>query len=126
VLDPGSPAYDAPEKYGYKLIYKNLEEYIRGLSQPSWHQWLNYETDLLNKDALVELILSSAEFAIDQREQDGLYDPSLAYLERVRLQADRVIIDEVNRLASLGDTAEKEARLRMMRSNLDTLLANPP
>jgi B12-binding domain/radical SAM domain protein len=35
LLDPGSAAFDNPEKYGYKLLYRSLEEYIAGLSGPS-------------------------------------------------------------------------------------------
>jgi hypothetical protein len=92
VLDPGSLAFDFPEKYGYKLLYKNLEEYIQGLTGPSWHQWLNYETDLLDKKAIIEIILQSTAFTIDQREQYGLYSGAEAVRERLNLKRDISII----------------------------------
>ena len=56
VLDPGSRAFDEPEACGYSLLYKDLEQYVEGLSQPSWDQWLNYETDLLDKTAILDMI----------------------------------------------------------------------
>jgi len=122
VIDPGSLAFDFPEKYGYKLLYKNLEEYIRGLSMPSWHQWLNYETDLLNKEALIEIILQSVAFTIDQREAYGFYDSSQAFTERLKLRADIIAVNEVNRIMKLEDAAEQESSLRSLRNRIDSFL----
>jgi hypothetical protein len=49
VINPGSSAFDDPDNYGDTLLYKNLKEYIDGLSQPVWNHWLNYEIKLLEK-----------------------------------------------------------------------------
>ena len=122
VLDPGSRAFDHPEKYGYKLLYKNLEHYIEGLSQPSWHQWLNYETPLLNKEALVDLILSTVEFAIDQREKSGLYSYYQALAERLKTDADRVIVKEVEQIMTLENKADREAALKLLKSRHEAFL----
>lgn len=73
-LDPASLAYDFPDKYGYNLIFENLEQYIEGRSKPFWHQWLNYETTLLNKDTIAELIIRAMEYSISQRESFGIYN----------------------------------------------------
>ena len=122
VLDPGSRAFDSPEKYGYKLRYKNLEQYIQGLSQPSWHQWLNYETRLLERDAIVEMILQSMEFTIDQKEKFGFYTSSQAGFERVRVEMDRAICREIDRLMTIENPKEKQFRIVSIRKNLDTFL----
>jgi B12-binding domain/radical SAM domain protein len=121
VLDPGSPAFDDPEKYGYKLLYKNLEEYIHGLSQPVWHRWLNYETSLLERRAIVELILQSTEFTIDQREKYGFYSPPEAYYERCRVEADRVIVQEAENILKLRDPRERDMRFIHIRKSLDAM-----
>jgi radical SAM superfamily enzyme YgiQ (UPF0313 family) len=122
LLDPGSRAFDFPEKHGYKLLYNNLEAYIEGLSQPSWHQWLNYETELLDKNAIVELILQSIEFTIDQRETYGFYNSSEANYERARVEADRVIAKEVDHIMKVENQKERRIRIIALRRNLDSLL----
>ena len=121
VLDPGSQAFDAPEQFGYRLLYKNLEEYIQGLSQPVWHQGLNYEADRLVRRAIVELIHKSIEFTIDQREKYGFYSPPEAYYERCRVEADRVIVQKTDNLMKLQDPRERHMRIVSMRRNLDAL-----
>jgi B12-binding domain/radical SAM domain protein len=120
VLDPGSRAFDNPEECGYKLLYKNLEEYVEALSQPSWHQWLNYETPLHDKRAIVAMILESMDFVIDQREASGFYGGPEAHYERCRVEADRVVVGVIDAFAQL-DPAERQARIIGVRLNLDNL-----
>jgi len=121
VLDPGSMAFDEPEKHGYKLLYKTLEEYIQALSQPSWHQWLNYETQLLDKNAIIEQILNSVDFTINQREKHGFYGTQEAYYEHCRVEADRVIVKEIDKLMTLENQKQRDTMIIAMRRNLDEL-----
>lgn len=121
VLDPGSHAFDEPESHGYSLLYKDLEQYVEALSQPGWDQWLNYETDLLDKSAIIDMIHRSIEFTIDQRERYGFYSGPEAYYERCRLEADRVIISELAQAMTLPDPDQREAKAVTMRRNLDEL-----
>ena len=121
VLDPGSRAFDDPEACGYRPLYKDLEEYVEALSQPSWDQWLNYETDLLDKSHILDLIFQTTEFSIDQREREGLYGGAQAYYERCHLHADRVIVDELAKLTATADPEERQRRAIAMRETLDTL-----
>ena len=121
VLDPGSLAFDQPEKFGFKLLYKNFEAYLEGLSQPSWHQWLNYETELCDKDAILEMIFKSTEFTIDQREKYGFFGSQEAYYERCRIEAERVVVKEIDKTMKLDKQNEREFRIVSMRRNLDEL-----
>jgi len=123
VLDPGSQAFDNPEKYGYKLLYKNLEEYVKALSQPGWHQWLNYETDLLDKEQILELIFSSNDFAIEQRQRMGLYDGAAAESEHLRLEAERITVAEVNKILSHKNEKKHQKKLKDLRTYLDNFLS---
>ena len=123
-LDPGSPAFDFPEKYGYRLLYKNLEKYIQGLSEPSWHQWLNYETDLLNNQDIVGLIIESQAFSIEQREAYEFSSHSQAAAERLKLKADIAAVNEVNRIMKL-DITERESALKSLRKQYDSFIKSP-
>ncbi len=60
LLDPGSLAFDRSTSYGYRLVFKNLEDYIKGMSLPSWHQWISYETKFLNRDEITKLTIELA------------------------------------------------------------------
>ncbi len=126
VLDPGAMAFDSPETYGYNLRYRSLKEYIAALSQPSWHQWLNYETEKLAINDLVDVILDVNEFAIDEREKYKLYNLDTAYLERIKVETDRVAVQAIDQLEDMPAGPEKEARLKMIRKSVDNLLENPP
>lgn len=121
VLDPGSQAFDQPEKHGFKLLYNDFEAYHAALSQPSWHQWLNYETGPRDKRAILEMIFQSIEFTIDQREKFGFFGEQEAYYERCCVEADRVIVDELDRLMALESEQERNRRIIAIRRNLDEL-----
>ena len=60
-LDPGSKAFENPEKYGYRLCYHTLEEHRRALVNPSWKYMLSYETDWMSKD---EIVMSTYEAGV--------------------------------------------------------------
>ena len=122
VVDPGSRAFDDPEQYGYRLLYKNLEEYIEWLSRPSWHQWLNYETIVADRNTIVEMIHRSMEFTIDQREKYRFYNRQEAYFERCMIEADRVVVKNVDRIMDIKDPDERNKKIIMMRKNLDEML----
>ncbi len=124
LIDPGSLAFDFPNMYGYKLIFKNLEEYIIGLSAPSWHQWLNHETNILTKDEIIELIFELKEFSIHQREKHGVYNSSQATADSILVRADKTAVDEVNRIMNLRNGVEMKSRLKSLRVVLDSLISS--
>ena len=53
-LDPGSPVFENPERYGYRFFARTLEEHRQALVQPSWKYVLNYETEWMNRDQIVD------------------------------------------------------------------------
>ena len=60
-LDPGSQIFEHPEQFGYHLFAHSLEEHRQLLVQPSWKQILNYETNWMSRDDLVEATYDTAE-----------------------------------------------------------------
>ncbi|MBN1906879.1 MAG: radical SAM protein [Deltaproteobacteria bacterium] len=121
VLDPGSRAFDNPKKYGYRLLYKNLEEYISWLSKPSWHQWLNYETLAAGKDEIVEMIHRSIEFTVDQRERYGIFTNGEAYYEKCMVEADRAIVKKIDEIMEIKDPDERMRSVITLRLTMDEM-----
>jgi B12-binding domain/radical SAM domain protein len=52
-LDPGSPAFEDPERHGYRLRFRTLEAHRAAMAAPSWKEMLNYETESMTRDEVV-------------------------------------------------------------------------
>ncbi len=100
-LDPGSHAFEQPEKHGYRLFAKTLEEHRQLLLQPTWGQILNYETEWMSRDEMVEVTYDAAEALnamklrygrIDQARGDGV----ARRIRQARALKDRIAQSEGN------------------------------
>ena len=60
-VDPGSRFFEEPERYGYSLFARTLEEHRQLLVQPSWEKVLNYETCWMSREELVDVTYDAAE-----------------------------------------------------------------
>jgi clorobiocin biosynthesis protein CloN6 len=52
-LDPASEFFEHPEKHGYRIFYRSLEEHRRGMERASLINRINYETRWLSRSELV-------------------------------------------------------------------------
>lgn len=59
-LDPGSPAFENPDKYGYKKFCYKLEDFRQAMLQPSWKNMLSYETNKMTREEIVRATYDSA------------------------------------------------------------------
>ena len=59
-LDPGSRAFENPERFGYRLTRKTLKDHIEAITMPSWKYILNYESDAITTDELVDATYEAA------------------------------------------------------------------
>ncbi len=59
--DPGSRAFEEPERFGYRLFAHTLEEHRQLLTQPTWERILNYETRWMSRAELVDATYDAAE-----------------------------------------------------------------
>jgi B12-binding domain/radical SAM domain protein len=60
-LDPGSRGFADPERYGYRMFARTLEEHRQLLVQPTWERILNYETRWMTRRELVDATYDAAE-----------------------------------------------------------------
>jgi B12-binding domain/radical SAM domain protein len=108
-VDPGSRAFEEPEKHGYHIFYRTLEEHRRALVEPSWQFTLNYETHWM---ARREIVMSTYEaglrfnqlkvqYGLVTQEESGRVQHAIR--EGMRLAA------EIERLHEAGDVAAIDA-----------------
>ena len=119
IIEPGSLSYDYPDKYGYRVIYKTLEDYAEALNQPSWHQWINYETEQLDKQGITDLTHEADEQFVRMRIRNGVYDPAKPNLDYIMALSDRIGTAEVDKIMQIDNDAERNDRLVHIREALN-------
>ncbi len=67
-LDVGSLAFDNPERYGYRLRARTLEEHRARMLMPSWKHIMNYESLSMDSDEMCD---STYDAALDINRVKG-------------------------------------------------------
>jgi hypothetical protein len=104
-VDPGSRCFEEPECYGYTLFARTLEEHRQLLEQPSWEQILNYETQWMSREELVDVTYDAAE---------ALNSLKLKY-GRIESGRGQEVAERINRARGLKD------RLRQVNADQTVL-----
>lgn len=88
-IDPGSLAFEHPERMGYRLFARTLEEHRRLMRQPDLRQVLNFETESMFRAEIVDVAVEAMEQMIGVRERCGLLKAKWAEKERAKVRQAR-------------------------------------
>ncbi len=88
-IDPGSPAFEHPEKSGYRLFARSLAEHRKLLREPNLRDALNYETETMTRAEIMEIGIEAMERVTDVRERCGLLAGKWVEKERAKLREAR-------------------------------------
>ena len=110
-LDPGSLAFDEPEKYGYTLHHRTLEEHRLALLEPSWKHTLNYETKWMTRDEIVDITYEAAAELNALKLRYGVLSDREARRISERIEVERALIAGIDVIAAIGDEAVRERKL---------------
>lgn len=125
-VDPGSRVFEEPEKWGYTLRARTLEEHRQLLDNPSWKHVLSYETKWMSRDDVAEISYDAA-IVLAQCEHDaGRIDEHMLKDRCERTEFARELMHKVDEIMVIPDKEEREARLwetkdegtRMMNSTV--------
>ena len=110
-LDPGSTFFEYPEKYGYRIFYRTVEEHRRGMMHASIINRINYETKWLTRRDLVHVGFKAVRGLMKAKGTSGFLPQSLVngYVERI----DDALgfIDVVHEADCISDEREREQAL---------------
>lgn len=125
-LDPGSRGYEEPEVHGYKLFARTLEEHRRLLVAPSWKYVLNYETQWMDRNELVDATYAAGKRLNQIKAEYGLVPQAQAAATDQRIDWAVRLIAEIDHLmvTTTKDEFQREmARLRpeIERANMSTV-----
>lgn len=111
-LDPGSLAFDNPERYGYKLIFKTFRDYYQAMSLPHWKYWISYETLYMNRSDLARIALDSSEKLLSIKRDLGFITSKEFSQEKLQIDLDRIFISEFDKIMKLKDPEERRERIK--------------
>jgi B12-binding domain/radical SAM domain protein len=106
-LDPGSAVFEEPEKYGYRLLFRTVEEHRNALLAPSWKYILNYETQWMTRDEIVYTTYEAGKRLNRLKAHFGLIDPKTAEAVETRIDAAVHVMKEIDRVVTLSGVDEK-------------------
>lgn len=115
-LDPGSLVFEAPQKYGYRLLYRTVEEHRQALLAPSWKYILNYETEWMNRDEIVYSTYEAGKRLNRLKAEFGLIDPKTAESVEMRLDGAVQMMKEIDQIMALPNVKERETALKSISS----------
>lgn len=115
-LDPGSTVFEEPEKFGYRLLYRTVEEHRQALMTPSWKYILNYETEWMDRNEIVASTYESGRRLNRLKAEFGLIDRKTAESVELRIERALHMMKEIDRIMALPDLGERESALESMLS----------
>jgi hypothetical protein len=111
--------FEHPEQYGYRFFARTLEEHRQALIQPSWKYVLNYETDWMDRDQIVDSTYEAGLRLNRLKAQYGLVDATQAERTEARILKARRLIAQVDDIMSIEDTARQAKLLRAIKPQVD-------
>jgi len=101
-LDPGGNAFEEPEKHGYRLLAKGLEDHSRLAMMPSWKHVLNYETAWMTKAQIADSTYTAGLGLNAAKRRAGLISEEAASGTEARILAARQLMGKIDALISTG------------------------
>ena len=116
-LDPGSLGFEHPEHYGYRILFRKLEEYRQALVSPSWKYSLNYETDWMNRQQIVDTAYEAILRLNQIKFKRGVITEQMARLGEQRLKSAWEMARRMDELLS----KDKYDEISRLKSEVDRI-----
>ncbi len=120
-LDPGCLAFEFPEKYGYRLFYRTLEEHRQALTKPSWKYVLSYETEKMTRDEIVRSTYEAALKLNALKFEFGLIDENVYHQIEFRIKSALQVMAEIDRIMEIADEEKKQKELRALKNKVEQI-----
>jgi len=105
-LDPGSLGFEQPERYGYHILFRSLEEHRQALVAPSWKYTLNYETEWMTRQQIVDTTYEAILRLNHLKAKYGVISKQTAEIGEQRIKASLEMIHRIDDILSKGNQEE--------------------
>jgi B12-binding domain/radical SAM domain protein len=111
-IDPGSRGFEQPERFGYRLFARTLEQHRQLLIQPTWERILNYETKWMTRRELVDATYDAAERLNELKMLHGRLSPRRGRRVARGIAAARALRARLDAGIAHGDAGDAAAALK--------------
>jgi len=111
-LDPGSLSFEQPERYGYHVLFRTLKEHRQALLAPSWKYSLNYETEWMTRQQIVETAYEAILRLNRLKVKYGIISKEMAEAGEQRIKAASQMMHRIDDLLSRGNPQEELSGLK--------------
>jgi clorobiocin biosynthesis protein CloN6 len=113
-LDPASTFFEHPEKHGYRVFYRTVEEHRRGMERASIINRTNYETQWLSRSDLVDVGFRAVRRLMEAKAESGALPRSFAreYVKNIDDALD--LIPVVHQADCIADPKARAAELNSL------------
>ncbi len=119
-VDPGSRAFEEPEKHGYRLFARTLEEHRSQLLAPSWKYVLNYETIWMNRDQIVDATYESGRQLNLMKGEFGVLNAAQVQATDQRITRAVELMGEIDRIVqTVPDLEQRQVHLNELKHHVD-------
>jgi B12-binding domain/radical SAM domain protein len=120
-LDPGSLGFEQPQRYGYRILFRKLEEHRQALVAPSWKYSLNYETEWMTRQQIVDAAYEAILRLNRLKAKYGIISLEMADVGEQRIKRAWEMANRIDGLLSRGDFE----RLSRLKPDIDAINAFP-
>ncbi|QXJ21380.1 cobalamin B12-binding domain-containing protein [Actinomadura graeca] len=96
-LDPGSQFFEEPERHGYRIYHRTLEEHRRAMVEPLWYRRLNYETRWLNRRQLQDVSYEAITRLVEIKGEYGVLPAGFCKAVLETIEETRELLGEMER-----------------------------
>jgi B12-binding domain/radical SAM domain protein len=111
-IDPGSRGFEEPDRFGYRLFARTLEQHRQLLIQPTWEHILNYETKWMTRRELVDATYDAAERLNELKVEHGRLSKRRGRGVARGIAAARALRSRLDQEIATGDGTVANAALR--------------
>jgi B12-binding domain/radical SAM domain protein len=115
-LDPGSMAFEHPDRFGYRLRFHTLEEHRQAMLAENWKEMLNYETLAMDRDAIVESTYLAAIGLSRLKAEYGLFKKRETAQVIRRAETEMKLLKDFNPSLSLPEPERRRSFVFIRRS----------
>jgi B12-binding domain/radical SAM domain protein len=120
-IDPGCAYHREPQRYGYRIIHKTLEDYAKASFSPHWRDLLGYETRWMTRQDIVDVTYEALLALNAIKAKNGLVSPEHASLNDRRLRDSISLLKMVDDILTLEDPRLQLAELEKVRNQSEQL-----
>ncbi|MFC2034618.1 TIGR04190 family B12-binding domain/radical SAM domain protein [Chloroflexota bacterium] len=117
-LDPGSLGFERPEQYGYRVLFRTLEEHRQALISSSWKYSLNYETEWMDRHQIAETAYEAILRLNRLKAKYGVISKQMAEAGEKRIEA---ALGMMHRIDDILTNSNPQEELFCLKAEVDKI-----